>query len=151
MRGAKFLRIRGKMEVQAVTRSVYEEINRRLRKRGDTRSRANAVDEAPKGAVVRRQEDRSIQGVMLYKADCERLLVTQFHIPSFSEVVARQLVGAIRAAAQERGVETVCLETLENPQSRPLLERVGFKLAAFLNSASSEEGAPRLEWWLLRR
>lgn len=139
------------MEVQAVTRSVYEEISRRLRKSGDTRSRANALEETPKGAIVRRLEDRSIQGVMLYEADSERLLVTQFHVPSLSEEAARQLVGAIRAAAQERGLETVCLETPENPQSRPLLERVGFKLAAFLNSAPSEEGAPKLEWWLLKR
>lgn len=139
------------MEVQAVTRSVYEEINRRLRKKGDTRSRANALEEVPKGAIVRRLADRSIQGVMLYEADSERLLVTQFHVPSLSEEVARQLVGAIRAAAQERGVETICLEAPENPQSSPFLERTGFKLAAFLNSAPLEEGAPRLEWWLLRR
>lgn len=113
--------IRGQMEVQAVKRSVYEEISRRLRKGGDKRSRANALEQSPEGAIVRRLEDRSIQGVMLYEADSERLLVTQFHVPSFSDEAARHLVGAIRAAAQERGVETVCLETLENPQSRPFL------------------------------
>jgi hypothetical protein len=139
------------MEVRAVTRSVYGEINHRLRKSGDTRSRASALEEDPKGAFVRCKQDQSIQGLMLYEADDERLVITQFHVPSLSHEIAQQLVGAIRSAAKESGVETICLETPESPQNRPFLESVGFKLAAFLNSAPSEAGAPRLEWWLLKR